>query len=538
PTNDSGDPVFGSVTVSQAPVITWSNPADITYGDALGSTQLDATANVPGTFSYTLADGTSAAAGAVLNAGQGQPLNVTFTPDDTADYTTATWQVAINVDPAALTVTGSGTRVYGGSPSFAVDYSGFVLSQNSSVLGGTLAFAIATSSSSDVGTYPNAVTPSGLTSTNYAISFVAGSMIVTPAPLTVTGSGAQVYGGSPSFAAAYSGFVLGQNSSALGGTLAFATTTSTSSNVGTYQNAVTASGLVSTNYAISFATGNMVVTAAPLTITGSGTQVYGGSPSFAAAYSGFVLGQNSGALGGTLAFATTTSSASHAGTYHNAVTPSGLTSTNYAISFATGDIVVTPVALTITADDTSKVYGAALPTLTASYSGFVNGDTAASLTTSPTLTTTATASSHVSGNPYSITASGALDADYTISYVPGALTVTPAALTITADDKSKVYGAALPTLTASYAGFVNVSRLHHQLCGRRPYGHARRADDYRRRQEQGLRSHLADALGQLRRFRQRQYRRKPDDATGTRDRRHCRQPRVGQPLRHHSERRG
>ena len=56
---------------------------------------------------------------------------------------------------------------------------------------------------------------------------------------------------------------------------------------------------------------------------------------------------------------------------------------------------MTPAALTITANNQTKVYGAALPTLTASYSGFVNGDTSASLTTQPTLTTTATAASHV-----------------------------------------------------------------------------------------------------------------------------------------------
>src|SRR6202035_1328570 len=93
--------------------------------------------------------------------------------------------------------------------------------------------------------------------------------------------------------------------------------------------------------------------------------------------------------------------------------------------------------------------------LTTSYSGFVNGDTAASLTTQPTLTTTATASSHVSGSPYSITASGAVDSDYSISYVAGSLTVTAASLTITANNQTKVYGAALPTLTASYSGFVN-----------------------------------------------------------------------------------
>ncbi len=111
--------------------------------------------------------------------------------------------------------------------------------------------------------------------------------------------------------------------------------------------------------------------------------------------------------------------------------------------------------MTITANNQTKVYGAALPTLTASYSGFVNGDTSASLTTQPTLTTTATAASHVAGSPYAITASGAVDPDYTISYVAGTLTVTPAPLTITADNQTKVYGAALPTLTASYTGFVN-----------------------------------------------------------------------------------
>jgi hypothetical protein len=116
---------------------------------------------------------------------------------------------------------------------------------------------------------------------------------------------------------------------------------------------------------------------------------------------------------------------------------------------------VTPAPLTITAEDKTKLYGAALPTLTASYTGFVNGDSEASLTTLPTLATAATAASHVAGNPYSITADGAADPDYNITYVAGTLTVTPASLTITADNKTKLYGAALPTLTASYTGFVN-----------------------------------------------------------------------------------
>ncbi len=66
----------------------------------------------------------------------------------------------------------------------------------------------------------------------------------------------------------------------------------------------------------------------------------------------------------------------------------------------------------------------------------------ASLTAPPTLSTTATASSHVRVGGYSVTASGAIDQDYTINYVSGTLTVTTVSLTITADGKTKVYGAA------------------------------------------------------------------------------------------------
>ncbi|WP_174238705.1 MBG-2 domain-containing protein, partial [Pedobacter sp. L105] len=81
--------------------------------------------------------------------------------------------------------------------------------------------------------------------------------------------------------------------------------------------------------------------------------------------------------------------------------------------------------------------------------------TQASLTTQPTLTTTATATSSVAGSPYPITASGAVSPNYTISYTAGNLSITSAPLTITADNQTKAYGAAVPTLTASYSGFVN-----------------------------------------------------------------------------------
>jgi len=150
---------------------------------------------------------------------------------------------------------------------------------------------------------------------------------------------------------------------------------------------------------------------------------------------------------------TKATAASPAGSYP--ITASGAASPNYTISYASnkGTLTVSPAALTISAVSTNKAYGAAVPALTASYSGFVNGDTASSLTKLPVLSTEATAASPVGSYP--ITASGAASPNYTINYARGTLTVNAATLTISAVSTNKLYGAAVPALTASYSGFVN-----------------------------------------------------------------------------------
>ena len=87
-------------------------------------------------------------------------------------------------------------------------------------------------------------------------------------------------------------------------------------------------------------------------------------------------------------------------------------------------INVLKAALTIAAVNTNKIYGAAVPGFSASYAGFVNGDTVAVLTSPVVLTTTATA-----GSPaglYPITASGAAGSNYTIVFVGGTLTIARA----------------------------------------------------------------------------------------------------------------
>ena len=77
-------------------VLTWENPADITYGTLLTIIQLNATADVPGTFVYTPAAGTR------LNAGLNQDLKVDFTPADLSASNLASKKVKINVIPGGV----------------------------------------------------------------------------------------------------------------------------------------------------------------------------------------------------------------------------------------------------------------------------------------------------------------------------------------------------------------------------------------------------------------------------------------------------
>src|SRR5205807_1536514 len=148
------------------------------------------------------------------------------------------------------------------------------------------------------------------------------------------------------------------------------------------------------------------------------------NPAFSVSYSGFVNGDTAGSLGGTLNFATPATAASPVGSY--AVTPSGLTSSNYTITFVGGTLTITAAPLTVTANNTSKVYGQANPAFSVSYSGFVNGDTTSTLGGTLSFSTPATAASPV--GTYAVMPSGLSSSNYTITFLSGTLTITAARL--------------------------------------------------------------------------------------------------------------
>ncbi|HKS36226.1 MAG TPA: LamG-like jellyroll fold domain-containing protein, partial [Verrucomicrobiae bacterium] len=161
-------------------IVTWASPAAITYGTALSGTQLNATANTPGTFDY------APPAGTVLSAGNGQTLSVTFTPTDTANYGPATATVAINVLKAPLAITADDkSRPYGQpNPPFTAAYTGFVNGDTAASLDSPVVLNTTANQSSPEGTY--SIVASGAADANYAVTFINGTLTVT-APVGTPG---------------------------------------------------------------------------------------------------------------------------------------------------------------------------------------------------------------------------------------------------------------------------------------------------------------------------------------------------------------
>jgi hypothetical protein len=448
--------VPGTLTVTPAPLTVTANDATAAYG--AGIPALTATyngfVNNDTVDSLTSVASLSTKANRTSDAGT-YAINPSGVAD--ADYNVVNVPGTLTITPAQLTVTPkAATKVYGSTnPAFSADFAGFVNGDAPTSLKGALTFTTDANNTSPVGAY--AVTASGLLSGDYNIVYGSGILTVTPAPLTVTANNAtRTYGAAnPTFAAVFSGFVNGDTASALNGTLTLTTPATAASNVGTYP--IQAAGLSATNYNITFVNGTLTVNPAMLTATvASGTKTYGAAnPALGLTYTGFVNGDTSAALTGTPVFTTTPAAPSAIGTYP--VTASGLNATNYQINYVAGSLTIKPAPLTISVPTFSVIYGNNVPAMPPVYTGLTNGDTPASLTTRPTVNIPVNSDSNV--GTYTSTVSGAVDSNYTITYVSGTVKVLPAPLTISADNKTKKFLALNPTLTATAVGLTSGDTL-------------------------------------------------------------------------------
>ncbi len=453
--------VGGSVTLSKAPLTITATNGSMTYGGSVPTITPAYAGFVNGDTSSSLtSQPTCSTTATSASPVSGSPYVSLCSGAADPNYAVSYVAGSVTVSPPQLTIPAThATMGYGGSvPTITPAYSGFVNGDTSSSLTTKPTCSTTAIGSSSVVGSPYTSSCSGAADPNYAIGYVAGSVTVSPAPLTITASSpGMTYGGSvPTITAGYSGFKNGDSASLLTTKPTCSTTATSSSTVLGSPYVSSCGGAVDPNYAIRYVGGGVTVAAARLTITAaSGSTTYGGSvPTITPGYSGFENGESASSLTAQPTCSTTATSSSPAAGSPYVSLCSGAAGPNYAISYIAGSVTVNPAPLTITATNGFMTYGGSVPTITAAYAGFVNGDSSTSLTTKPTCSTTATRSSPVSGSPYVSSCSGAVDPNYAISYLAGSVTVSRATLTITAQSPATTYGS-VPTITAAYTGFVN-----------------------------------------------------------------------------------
>ena len=305
------------------------------------------------------------------------------------------------------------------------------------------------------------------------MQFAPVGLTVNPAALTITASDqTKTYGTTLALGTtAFTETGLVNSDTVSGVTLTSAGAAATATVTGSPY-AITPSAAVGTglgNYTITYvnAPAGLTVTPAALTITASDqTKTYGTTLALGTtAFTETGLVNSDTVTGVTLVSAGAAATATVAGSPY-AITPSVAVGTglgNYTITYVNAPVglTVSPAALTITAAAQTKTYGTTLALGTTAFTdtGLVNSDTV----TGVTLTSAgAAATASVVGSPYTITPSAAAGTglgNYNITYVnaPAGLTVTPAALTITASDQTKTYGTTLALGTTAFTetGLVN-----------------------------------------------------------------------------------
>jgi len=335
----------------------------------------------------------------------------------------------------------------GGSVSGAIDGDSFTASATAS---GTYSSANAGTTIS-VTTTPTIAATSG---TGWSLSGVTTSSTtytgtIAARPINLTANAAtKIYGeANPAFtytaeaSSAGRGLVTGDVfTGALSST---ATTTS-----GVNNNYVISLGtLANSNYAISYTSANLTITARPINLTANAaTKIYGETnPAFSYATEASSAGRGL-VTGDVFAGGLTTTATTTSGVNTYAIT-STLANSNYAISYTPANLTITARPINLTANAATRIYGDANPafTYTAEASstgrGLVTGDVFAGA-----LSSAATTTSGVNNN-YVISLGTLANSNYAISYTSANLTITARPITVTANSLNKVYGNADPTLT-------------------------------------------------------------------------------------------
>jgi hypothetical protein len=490
------------------PSMAWSSPTAIVYGTTLDATQLNASSNIAGTITYfTDATKTTNASGALLSAGT-HSLYAVVNPTDAATYNTMQAIVSITVGKAAITVSADEVGKTYGDVDPTLTYT-----ITSGALIGSDAFSgsLARTTGEDVGAY--AINQNSLTlSSDYELTYVSKSLTISERPITVTAlAKSKEYGdadpaltysiisGSLAYTDTFTGsldraagedlgaYSINLNTLALNSNYAI---TYVSKNLTITKRAITVTanpkwkeyGETDPELTYSITSGSLLNTDA---FSGALSRVTG------EALGEFSIEQNTLSLGSyydltfvpasltiekrtitvgadavskiygendpSLTYTITSGSlldgdeftgvlerevGEDAGEYQIAQNTLAANA-NYEVTFVPGTFTISQRAITVTADATLKTYGESDPALEYSITSgtLVNGDAF-----------TGSLNRNVGQNvgTYDINQNSlALNANYTLTYIPTLFTIEPKAITVTANTASKIYGEADPILNYS-----------------------------------------------------------------------------------------
>ncbi|WP_371227637.1 MBG domain-containing protein [Pseudomonas sp. QE6] len=387
-------------------------------------------------------------------------------------YQTSVQAGQLIVNPAELTVTAKDkSKTYGDAdPKLDYELSGAKLGHTSEDLlnGG----ALSRQAGENVGHYgidQGQLDLNNGLGGNYRLKFVDGQLQITPATLDVPADNqSKVYGDAdPSLTYRVTGLKNGDKQTDVvgGGGLK----RDAGENVSTYGITQGDLALLSSNYILQFHDGIFSITPAKLTVTANEqSKVYGDSdPALTFEVSGLKRDdtQSSVLNGGALQRDAGTDVGKY-GIHQGTLDLNAAAGQNYVLHYVDGDFYITPATLTVQADGKTKVYGDLDPALTYIVSGLKNGDSQADVLGGGLVRDQGQNVGTYGIRQGDLDLTSGKGQNYVLSFTGNDFKITPATLTVSADDKTKVYGELDPELSYKVSGLKNGDKQSDVLNGK------------------------------------------------------------------------
>ncbi len=374
----------------------------------------------------------------ILEIAKGAPI---VRPKADTDHTTQTFTVTVTKASQSTTFAPIPSKAYGDAPFVLAATSTSGLPVTFSVFSGPAKIAGNTVTLTGAGAVTLRALQAG--DANYAAApEVDQTFTVAKAALAVKANDVKrAFGAAnPAFTSAFTGFVSGDNASSISGVAELSTSATSASPPGTYTITAHPGNLASPDYDFAFVNGTLTVTKADQTISFAQlpNQTYGAAPVNLSATTSSGLPATFSLVSGPALLNGASVSFTGAGTVTIRASQVGDGNYNPAAEVVRS-FDVGKTTLTVRANDATRAYGTANPTFTSSLSGFVNGDTVASVSGTPDFTTAATASSDAGNYPITPTLNTLAAANYSFAFANGTLTVTTANAELTLANLNQTY---------------------------------------------------------------------------------------------------